>query len=278
LDFESFNLKGTANSQEWDGTTTFAATGVPDGGACSTDTFVVTGSVTSFVPTICGVNSGQHIYVPMGESGSTTTADIKVGVVGDGFNRNWDILVSQIPCGTDYTPPSGCLQWYKSTSGTIKTFNFDATSETHLANQNYQACIRQEAGMCCNQYTVCDETVSTNANSFSIYADSAKPYTDAGARAISVTLCTRDYITITGGSSVCTTANSKGAQRDKYCGSKLNTDIANGMSHIPICDCSPNFAVGIVTDGLTDANEAAQSNANAARSRGVCLDFKQQPC
>ena len=60
LDFESFNLKGTANSQEWDGTTTFAATGVPDGGACSTDTFVVTGSVTSFVPTICGVNSGQH--------------------------------------------------------------------------------------------------------------------------------------------------------------------------------------------------------------------------
>ena len=42
-------------------------------------------------------------------------------------------------------------------------------------------------------------------------------------------------IILIGGSSVCTTANSKGAQRDKYCGSKLNTDIANGMSHIPIC-------------------------------------------
>ena len=45
-------------------------------------------------------------------------------------------------------------------------------------------------------------------------------------------------------------------------------DIFDIFISIPFLDCSPNFAVGIVTDGLTDANEAAASNANAARSRG----------
>jgi hypothetical protein len=126
---------------------------------------------------------------------------------------------------------------------------------------------------------VCDESDTNNQLSFSIYADDQNLYDNAGSLALAASVCTSDYITITGGSSVCSTANSKGALRDKYCGSKLNTDVATGMSHIPICDCSPSFAVGIVTDAMTDLNKAHNTgNANAVRSRGVCLDFKQQPC
>ena len=33
-------------------------------------------------------------------------------------------------------------------------------------------------------------------------------------------------------------------------------------------DCSPSFAVGVVTDGLTDNSNKADDAANADRSRG----------
>ena len=42
-------------------------------------------------------------------------------------------------------PPDGCLQWLTGTDGKLTTFNF-ASSGGHLAGQNYNICIRKEAG------------------------------------------------------------------------------------------------------------------------------------
>ena len=42
--------------------------------------------------------------------------------------------------------PAGCLQYFTGASGTFKTFNFDAVESSHLAKQEYSACIRQEPG------------------------------------------------------------------------------------------------------------------------------------
>ena len=44
------------------------------------------------------------------------------------------------------------MQYQYGLTGTIKTFNFDATTYQHLASQSYAHCIRQEAGYCCVQY------------------------------------------------------------------------------------------------------------------------------
>ena len=33
------------------------------------------------------------------------------------------------------SPPNGCFQYLQGVTGTIKTFNFDAVDQTHLANQ-----------------------------------------------------------------------------------------------------------------------------------------------
>ncbi len=33
------------------------------------------------------------------------------------------------------SPPDGCLQYHTGLTGRFTTFNFDATSETHLQNQ-----------------------------------------------------------------------------------------------------------------------------------------------
>ena len=69
------------------------------------------------------------------------------------------IQITQIPCISNNRPPSGCFQYHTGLTGQIKTFNWDATTTAnyqHLASQRYSICIRQEEGMCCVQYTLCD--------------------------------------------------------------------------------------------------------------------------
>ena len=52
-----------------------------------------------------------------------------------------------------FSPPDGCLQWYREPTGRITSFN-NAQSKTLLPNTNYRSCIRQEAGSCCIEYQV----------------------------------------------------------------------------------------------------------------------------
>merc|ERR1711981_1484651 len=115
---------------------------------------------------------------------------------------------------------------------------------------------------------------------FSLYPDPAVTYTAAAAKALKVSICSQDYITIPGGQSVCSTNPSLGGfTQDKYCGSRLSIigNLANEPTvNIPICACQTPFTVGIVTDDTADDVDVA--NAAASWSRGVCLDFKQQPC
>ena len=48
-------------------------------------------------------------------------------------------------------PTSGCLQYYRSLSGRITTFNFEAIERGgHLANQDYSICMKQFRGNICN--------------------------------------------------------------------------------------------------------------------------------
>ena len=44
-----------------------------------------------------------------------------------------------------YRPPVGCLQYNTASTGRITTFNFDDADSTHLANQQYSYCIRDDA-------------------------------------------------------------------------------------------------------------------------------------
>ena len=41
---------------------------------------------------------------------------------------------------------SVCVKFFTGTSGFVKSFNYDSGS--HLADQHYTACIRQELGYC----------------------------------------------------------------------------------------------------------------------------------
>merc|ERR1712238_12155 len=204
LDFETFTTAGPA-----------ATTEAANGNAC-TDSFVVTGTSGLSSPVICGENAGQHIYMEMGNSGSTDTATLAFTFSGTSTIRTWEIKATQIPCGSSYRQPEGCLQYHTTLTGRFQTFNFEeSTDPVHLANQDYGICIRQEDGYCCIQYTLCSDT-----NSFSLGAPAATATQD--------TNCALDWVGIAGVSATC--VHGTAAQtHSKLCGAKFSTATANTL-------------------------------------------------
>jgi hypothetical protein len=77
----------------------------------------------------------------------TSSVTLNMLLTGTSTSRSWQILITQIPCGTTYTAPSNCLQWYTSATGTLTSYDYQFTSATtypiqKLANQDYTICIR----------------------------------------------------------------------------------------------------------------------------------------
>jgi len=245
LDFVAFATLGPANTEE------------VAGGACR-DAFVVTSQATGFAsPTLCGELTGQHIYVPMGPL-ATATATLELTLDAATDRRTFETKISQIPCSSKMRPPDGCLQWFTGTDGQLTSFNF-AANTGHLAQQNYNMCIRREAGFCCVKYGLC-----TDADSFSL--ESVK---DMVAMQVGNDdeLCLTDYLRIEGSSSTC----GLGDATNRYCGHKL-ADTKESKANVDICDCTAPFSVGVVTDNMPEAASAMVAN------RGFCLNYVQIPC
>ena len=88
------------------------------------------------------------VYIDIGP-GATATATIGFTFMALAATRSWEIKVTQLECGNPMTPPDGCLQWHTGSAGQLTTFNF-AGNALHLANQDYNICIRQEMGKTIN--------------------------------------------------------------------------------------------------------------------------------
>ena len=77
----------------------------------------------------------------------TSSVTLNMLLTGTTTSRSWQILITQIPCGTSYTAPTNCLQWFTSATGTLTSYNYQFVSATatpiqKLANQDYTICIR----------------------------------------------------------------------------------------------------------------------------------------
>ncbi|CAH0384846.1 unnamed protein product [Bemisia tabaci] len=125
-------------------------------GVCDTDLFLI-GEGTHQEVKICGTNNGQHIYYDVDDVNEPI--EVKIIATQPNIYRLWEIRISQIEF--KHRAPAGCLQYYREPSGIIQTMNF-AVNGRHLADQDYNICMRQETGMCSIAYEPCDE------NSFKI--------------------------------------------------------------------------------------------------------------
>jgi len=299
LDFEQFNI--------------LAGTGSTDPDSECQDTFRVTNMVSgnNRLPTICGFNTGDHIYIDVGPEVNNITgfsATLEFNLAEKTDSRNFNIRITQHECFSDLTPPPGCLQYFMAKRGRITSFNFNRESESqnsmgaHLDKQDYFICIRQEEDHCCTEYAVCDEPNSfTLDNSrYELFAEThvGRDEDLQDLRALASSTCTRDFIEIEGSSEQC----EGGTISSRYCGFRFGTEIASDTDedfaineplenilarpHKTICDCSLPFQVGIRTNnentrGVPRANVMGQPldiEEASVQARGVCLDFIQKPC
>jgi len=275
LDFLSFNIQAGNFAAAVGGA---AVGGTMDSlGGCR-DTFaVITNTNGADTPVICGQNEGQHMYIDIGPA-ETATATIGFTFMALAATRTWEIKVTQLECGNPMTPPGGCFQYHTGTAGQLTTFNY-AGNALHLANQDYNICIRQEMGMTCTVYTVC-AAIAGQGLPFSLSSLEAA-FPQVAAKGLSDGACTGtaalpgggDYIEIAGSSEKCFATT----LTNKYCGDVLTTDTVTAATlNNPICDCTLPFRVGIFTNGPGVAgalNEDADTGFR--QSRGVCLDYKQ---
>jgi len=151
--------------------TGFTATSV---GAC-TDTFAVEGQTSVNPPSICGTNTGYHMYA---EFGATSTDSVKLTMtMADVAAKSWNILARQIACTATWRAPTDCTQYFTGVSGTVKSYNFGQM----LQSMDYENCIRTEAGYCRIQW---QESTVTSPDPFGILSTTpAATGADAGGAA-----------------------------------------------------------------------------------------------
>merc|ERR1712086_693689 len=158
LDFTSFVLSNPASGIATsfvllNGASNPAAAGLfyTINGQCTEDSFTVSspGSVGS--PEICGVNTGDHMYIDASDSCNSLTFQIGSVIT---FTRQWNIKVTQYAMDFPNKAPKGCLQYHFTGDGNddgvldptvIRSFNWNGGTGRHLANQDYNICIRRES-------------------------------------------------------------------------------------------------------------------------------------
>ena len=134
------------------------------------------------------------MYMDSSISSLTSNPSLTMTFTGTTFSRYWQIRVDQIPCGTLYTPPHGCVQYFMAAHGNFKSYNFGLNDDDyhHLAYQVYSICIRREAGRCSISYVAANE-----GESFYL---SQTPTTVAVRSKSGEKGCPADYLTIPNGS------------------------------------------------------------------------------
>ncbi|XP_064120934.1 uncharacterized protein LOC135225587 isoform X1 [Macrobrachium nipponense] len=231
---------------------------------CLNDRFYVSGGTP--VPVICGTNTGNHMYVDIG---NTLPLVLTVVTMGPSFDRSWKIKVTQIPCNSDYTAPTNCLQWFQGVSGQIKSYNFDLTSGLQLSNQDYSICIRTEKNFCGIQYAACADAVNTQSQSFTVTGRTTGG-TRVGSR-VGATSCPFDWLLIP-----CVSANSQKpftSCQERLCGDSFNVIESTTAGNVVVYSQVKPFVLVYHTDDKEETSVPTEND-----NRGFCLDYVQQPC
>jgi len=150
-------------------------------GDCIYDSLTVSNPGGAVPPTICGYNTGQHMYVPA--STQCNQINIDIDTLTTTTTRKWQIKVTQYECGNMMAPEQDCLQYHTASTGTIASFNWDtsassvASSQTHLSSQYYDICIRRARSYCSVCFTPYIATVASpfSTGSFGLSATGPGP-------------------------------------------------------------------------------------------------------
>jgi len=246
-------------------------------GVCTNrDTVTITPGGTGAVPVLCGDITGQHLYFDAGVTNAAGTVAIVTNAANAaGGTKSWRIKVSQIECDSATRAPNGCLQYFFENTNTVQTFNWDGeTARANaagglLANQDYRACFRQNAGMCSMQWS--ESVVTGTADAFDFYSveNANNEFNNAQH---TITQCSAapgtagmSYVQIPGA----TISNLPNL--DTFCGSKLSSFV----------DVDTNGAIqsgAVIATGVPFEIRFVSLGAAATNEAGASLVATQIPC
>jgi len=306
LELSAFQIADPFQPAE-DGSATNAGDASSSIGHCVTDRLNVIG-VGAAIPTICGFNTGQHMVADT--DGTECVKAIFSFAPGGGTSRNYRIHVLQYDQFNDMGGPAGCLQYFTGQMGMVNTFNWNGIgASTHLANQNYQVCVRQRIDAC----RICWAPIGVPgtdaiAGSFGVSnaGTAAGDMPKAGVDNDCVATAgedSGDFVIIRSGNSGGAAPAGQGLNNpeiaageignDLFCGRFLQANAAT-MSDETICSRVTPFRLGVFFDGtestgaagdaaavaMTDTQEASATAANSSPigTQGFSLGFEQIAC
>lgn len=281
-------------------------------GNCDTDFFSVTSPGSKAPPIICGVATGQHMYVPL-STDDCSILSANFGTASTATSSAFTIKVTQVECSSKRLAPTGCLQYLTSMdgTGTLNTFNYNAGAGTLLANQDYNICIRQERTYCAICYSAAAGGAPTFGMSYPGLDANAASGVDVGCGHVGApgidTITTvavdsvtwefggaYDHIVIPNGQCDVTAVNIATAMMspaDRYCGTVLQcwgdantgaawtaiTALIVAALNPTVCTMSKPFMVGVKSDGteMVGAN-AANAETILLRNMGFQITYYQK--
>merc|ERR1711997_841975 len=226
-------------------------------GDCTVDSLTVSNPGGSTPPTICGYNTGQHMFVPASVACNQINIDIDTGTTST--TRKWQTKVTQYECGNLMAPEQDCLQYHTASSGTIASFNWDTSSSSvsssqyHLSSQYYDICIRRARSYC----SVCfspEISSTTAASSFGVSAAANPIHNAIGSLCTGITTLNPavasnsgfgDYLDIVAlqpGTGTTGTLNT-----NRICGTVFNAASPTAV-HATACSWAVPFKVGVHFD------------------------------
>jgi hypothetical protein len=286
LDFATFTIEGPSTSTSTDAFN--AVSMVNDNyGRCVTDTFTVSSSAGA-VPVICGTNTGQHIYVDS-DGEQCSSASFTFG--GTTATRQYNIKILQYDCRNEMGGPAGCLQFFTNDMGTFSSFNYvtpatpEAADTAHLANQNYNICIRKNNGKCriCYVPSIIGAVANMNPSAFGLSIGTMAMKADLG------TNCVTDFLEILGLASdadslidiTAATAAVRTLNQGKICGmafDALGVAAAGANAPVPVCTSTLPFNVRFVSDGSEHMNEILAAMGPPTGRIGFSITYLQRDC
>jgi len=237
-----------------------------------------------------------------------------MGFGSDAVARNYRIHAIQYDRLNEMGGPAGCLQFFTGATGTVNTFNWATlATSTHLANQDYDVCVRRMQDRC----TICWSPIATGESATPVrgsfgLSNGGSATADAAPTAGSGAFCeasvvpgaedSNDYIIIpngqaaiavsTPGTAAVVAGQAAGQGFDKYCGRYLNADTETEDG--TVCSRVTPFKLSVFTDGgeaidvTVGLGAAAKNEASAAGlaateglttgTMGFSLGFIQLAC
>jgi len=274
-------------------------------GQCRGDQFVAATGLGSS-PIICGTNAGQHMILDT--DGTMCVKAMFTFSTSGNVQRSYRIHNVQFGGNNDMGGPAGCLQYYTGEMGTVNSFNWNGVAAgVHLANQDYDVCIRQRADAC----RICWAPITTGTfggaiaqGSFGVsngISGAAAPKSGTGVNCdAAANAKSNDFVTILGGNPAATNiidANLAAGEggNDVFCGRYFSNVAAGGTTDVTVCSRVTPFRLGVHFDGFEAVGAAGvagalgQANSNEASAGaavndgplgvfGFSLGFRQMAC